>query len=75
MNKAICWKEKSDGHFIGGGTEYKCGEAYCVCNDEGLNWRPVVSVTDINGEIVTVDINDPDFVFIFRNRYEEKIKG
>lgn len=66
MNKAICWKKVSDKHFTGNGTEYQCGNAYAKFE------TAMVDVIDNNGEPVAVDINDSDFVFIFRNGYDEK---
>lgn len=63
MNKAICWK--SDEHFTGYGTEYQCGNAYAKFE------TAMVDVIDNKGENVAVDINDSDFVFIFRNGYDE----
>ena len=57
--------------FTGNGTEYKCGNAYAKFESA------VVDVVDNNGEPVVVDINDPDFIFIFRNEndiMEKKFK-
>lgn len=73
MNKAICWEKENDEHFTGSGTEYQCGEAYCICKADGTGWRAVVGVYCNCGEIITVDINDQDFVFIFRNGYDENV--
>lgn len=67
MNKAICWKKKNDEHFTGSGTEYQCGKAYAKFESA------VVDIIGDKGEVVTVDINDPDFVFIFRNGYDENV--
>ena len=66
MNKAICWKNENDKHFTGNGTEYQCSKAYAKFE------TAMVDVIDNNGESVAVDINDTDFVFIFRNGYDEK---
>lgn len=73
MNKAICWKKENDKYFTGSGTEYQCGEAYCICNADGTGWKAVVDVVCNDGEVVTISINNSDFVFIFRNGYDEKI--
>lgn len=67
MNKAICWKKENDEHFTGSGTEYQCGNAYAKFESA------MVDVIDNNGIPIAVDINDSDFVFIFRNGYDENI--
>lgn len=68
MNKAICWIEKSDEHFTGNGTEYQCGKAYTKIE------TAMVDIIDNNGDSIAVDINDSDFIFIFRNGLDEKNK-
>lgn len=62
MNKAICWK--TDEHFTKG-NEYRCLNAYAKFE------TAMVDVIDNNGIPIAVDINDSDFVFIFRNGYDE----
>lgn len=57
MNKATSWKK--DEHFSGKGKEYSCTDAYAKYE------TAMVGVTDNNGEIVEVDINDNDFDFVF----------
>lgn len=57
MNKAISWKK--DERFSGDGKEYVCSAAYA------RNGDAVVNLTDDNGEVVEVAINDTDFDFIF----------
>ena len=59
MNKAISWKK--DEHFSGEGKEYSCTDAYAKYE------TAMVGVTDDNGEVIEVDINDNDFDFIFDN--------
>ena len=59
MNKAISWKK--DEHFSGEGKEYSCTNAYVKYESA------MVGVTDDNGEVVEVDMNDSDFDFIFDN--------
>lgn len=68
MNKAISWK--NDEHFSGEGKEYSCTDAYAKYE------TAMVGVTDDNGEVIEVDINDNDFDFIFDNntRKNEKEK-
>lgn len=68
MNKAICWIEKSDEHFTGNGTEYQCGNAYTKME------TAMVDIINNNGDSIAVDINDSDFIFIFRNGLDEKNK-
>ncbi len=55
-NKAIC--RKTDKHFTKG-KEYQCTEAYLRYESA------VVDVFDDKNELVTVEINDKDFQFIF----------
>ena len=52
-NKAIC--RKTDDHFTEG-KEYECTSAYASA---------VVDILDNNKELITVEINDKDFQFIF----------
>lgn len=65
MNKAICWIKESDEHFTGNGTEYQCGSAYSKFE------TAMVNVIDNKGDPIAVEVNDPDFVFIFRNGFDE----
>lgn len=62
MNKAIC--RKSDEYFTKGKI-YNCSKAYAKFE------TAVVEAVGDNGESATVDINDPDFEFIFNNDHEE----
>lgn len=55
-NKAIC--RKTDDHFTEG-KEYKCTPAYVRYESA------VVNILDNNKELVTVEINDKDFQFVF----------
>ena len=55
-NKAIC--RKNDEHFTEG-KEYECTGAYSRYESA------VVDILDDNKEIITVEINDKDFQFIF----------
>ena len=55
-NKAIC--RKSDEHFTEG-KEYECTGAYSRYESA------VVDILDDNKELITVEINDKDFQFIF----------
>lgn len=55
-NKAIC--KKSDEHFTEG-KEYECTGAYSRYESA------VVDVLDDDKELITVEINDKDFQFIF----------
>lgn len=55
-NKAIC--RKTDEHFTKG-KEYKCTPAYVRYESA------VVNILDNNKELVTVEINDKDFQFVF----------
>ena len=57
MNKAISLKK--DEHFSGEGKEYSCADAYVKYE------TAMVGVTDDNGEVIEVDINDNDFDFVF----------
>ncbi len=57
MNKAISWKK--DEHFSGKGKYYNCTDAYVKYE------TAMVGVTDDNGEVIEVDINDNDFDFVF----------
>lgn len=61
MNKAISWK--TDEHFSEG-NEYLCSDAYARYE------TAMVSMTDDNGEIIEVDINDKDFDFVFDHNKE-----
>ena len=63
MNKAISWKK--DEHFSGKGKEYSCTNAYAKYE------TAMVGVTDDNGEIIEVYINDNDFDFVFDNNTRE----
>ena len=55
-NKAIC--KKTDKHFTEG-KEYECTGAYSRYESA------VVDILDDNKELITVEINDKDFQFIF----------
>lgn len=55
-NKAIC--RKTDEHFTEG-KEYECTSAYVRYGSA------VVYILDNNKELITVEINDEDFQFIF----------
>lgn len=55
-NKAIC--RKTDEHFTKE-KEYECTNAYAKFENA------VVDILDNNKELVTVEINDRDFQFIF----------
>jgi hypothetical protein len=55
-NKAIC--RKTDDHFTEG-KEYECTSAYAKYESA------VVDILDNNKELITVEINDKDFQFIF----------
>lgn len=55
-NKAIC--RKTDEHFTEG-KEYECTPAYARYESA------VVDIFDNNKELITVEINDEDFQFIF----------
>ena len=55
-NKAIC--RKTDEHFTKG-KEYECTCAYTKFESA------VVDVLDDHNELITVEINDKDFQFIF----------
>lgn len=55
-NKAIC--RKTDEHFTEG-KEYECTAAYATYESA------VVDILDNNKELVTVEINDENFQFIF----------
>ena len=55
-NKAIC--RKNDEH-ITEGKEYECTGAYSRYESA------VVDILDDNKELITVEINDKDFQFIF----------
>lgn len=57
MNKVISWTK--DEHFSGEGKEYACTDAYVKYE------TAMVGVTDDNGEVIEVDINDSDFDFVF----------
>ena len=56
-NKAIC--RKTDEHFTEG-KEYECTAAYARYESA------VVDILDNNKELITVEINDADFQFIFK---------
>lgn len=55
-NKAIC--RKTDEHFTKG-KEYECTAAYVKYESA------VVDILDNNKELISVEINDADFQFIF----------
>lgn len=55
-NKAI--SRKTDEHFTNG-KEYECTCAYVKFESA------VVDILDNNNELVTVEINDKDFQFVF----------
>lgn len=57
MNKAI--SRNKDEHFSGEGKEYICTDAYAKYE------TAMVGITDDNGEVIEVDINDNDFDFVF----------
>lgn len=65
MNKAISWKK--DEHFSGGGKEYSCTDAFAKYESA------MDGVTDDNGEVIEVDINDSDFDFIFDNNSKKNV--
>lgn len=55
-NKAIC--KKTDEHFTKG-KEYECTQAYSKFESA------VVNILDDHNELISVEINDKDFQFIF----------
>lgn len=55
-NKAIC--RKTDDHFTKG-KKYECTAAYVKYESA------VVDILDNNKELISVEINDADFQFIF----------
>ncbi len=57
MNKAISWKKNE--HFSGKGKEYNCTNAFAKYE------TAMVGVTNDDGNIIEVDINDKDFDFVF----------